>query len=289
VIGVLAITRVLQKRVAALPRGVAVDCDLHALGEVEKDLRRSARLDISRRRQRISRTQALNAHVVVVGQTSDKGNSMTDILLDVPFVTQVNIGGHVGAGNGRTEQMGCWYAAVSMLGYNREAGPRLGVPAQYVKPDGTPQGVDAKGNIQPLGMSNNYQTLVENEGLTLIPLPADKRWTCDKLAELLRDCGPCYMRTKIFGANGVFLGGHIIVLVGVKTTTNVVVVHDPARGPNIEMSIDDLNAKFNWDDTTVAKYSMMCKLPVPQTRARSNAVSLSAPQTRPRSNAISGR
>lgn len=214
---------------------------------------------------------------------------MTDILLDVPFVTQVNIGGHVGAGHGRTEQMGCWYAAASMLGYYREAGPRLGVPAQYVKPDGTPQGVDAKGDIQPLGMSNNYPALVENEGLTLIPLPADKKWTSDKLAELLRDCGPCYMRTKIFDANGVFLGGHIIVLIGVKSTANVVIVHDPARGPNIEMSIDDLNAKFNWDATTVAKYSMMCKLPAPQTRSRSNAVSLNAPQTRPRSNAISGR
>ena len=208
---------------------------------------------------------------------------MPDIYLSVPYVTQVNIGGHVQIGHGRTEKMGCWYAAVCMLGYFREAGPRLGVPAQYVKPDGTPHQVDAKGNIQPLGMGANYPTLVENERLTTIPLPANKKWTCEKLTEILRDCGPCYMRTKLYGAGGHFLGGHILVLVGAKTTTNTVTIHDPAKGPNIELSIDELNNKFNWDETPLSKYSMMCKLSSP-TRARSNAVS--TPTARPRPDAI---
>ncbi len=211
---------------------------------------------------------------------------MSDIVLDVPFVTQVNIGGHINAGLGRTERMGCWYAASCMLGYYRETGPRLGVPAQYVKPDGSPQGADAQGNIQPLGMNANYATLAQNEGLTSIPLPADNRWTCDKLAEILRDCGPCYMRTKVFSAAGAHVGGHILVLVGSKPSNNTVVIHDPARGPSIEMSIDTLNTKFNWDKTAVSGFSMMCKL-MPQTRPRSNAVS-DAPQTRPRSNAVVG-
>jgi hypothetical protein len=207
---------------------------------------------------------------------------MADIYLTVPFVTQVNIGAQAGIGGGRTEKMGCWYAAVSMLGHYREIGPRLGVPEQYVKPDGTPQGLDAKGNIQPLGMGKNYQKLVENEGLTLIPLPADKKWTCDQLADILRDCGPCYMRTKLFNATGHFIGGHIIVLVGSKASTNTVTVHDPAKGPNIELTIDELNARFNWDETPVSKYSMMCKLASVVTRPRSNAVSgATAPKPKP--------
>ncbi len=184
---------------------------------------------------------------------------MADIYLTVPYVSQVNIGGHIAAGNGRTEKMGCWYAAVCMLGYFRMVGPRLGVPEQYVKADGTPQGVDSKGNIQPLGMGKNYQTLVDNEGLTMIPLPADSKWTCEKLSELLRDCGPCYMRTKLFSKDGVFVGGHIIVLVGSKTSDNTVTVHDPAKGPDIVLTIDALNARFNFDATTVSKYSMMYK------------------------------
>jgi len=184
---------------------------------------------------------------------------MADILLSVPFVTQVNIGGHAAAGGGRTENMGCWYAAVSMLGHFRELGPRLGVPAQYVKPDGTPHQVTAQG-IQPLGMGANYQKLVDNEGLSIIAQPADKKWTCDKLAQLLRDSGPLYMRTKLFNAGGVFVGGHILVLVGAKPSTKTVIVHDPAKGPNIEFGIDELNRRFNWDNTPVSKYSMMCKL-----------------------------
>jgi Papain-like cysteine protease AvrRpt2 len=184
---------------------------------------------------------------------------MADILLTVPYVSQVNIGGHIGAGLGRTEEMGCWYAAVSMLGYYREAGPRLGVPSQYVKSDGTPHQVDRSGGIQPRGMGANYPELVKNEGLTLIPLPTDKKWTCEKLATLLRDNGPCYMRTKLFTATGTFVGGHILVLIGAKASTNMVVIHDPDAGPNIELSIADLNQKFNWDETPLSKYSMMCK------------------------------
>jgi hypothetical protein len=148
-----------------------------------------------------------------------------------------------------------------MLGYYREAGPRLGVPSQYVKPDGTPRKVDAKGHIQPDGMGANYPELVKNEGLTLIPLPGDKKWTADKLAELLRDCGPCYMRTKLVNASGQFIGGHILVLVGARGSDNTAIYHDPAKWAYMEMSIDQLNRRFNWDDTLLSKYSMMCKLP----------------------------
>lgn len=204
---------------------------------------------------------------------------MADVLLSVPYVTQVNIGAKAGIGGGRTENMGCWYAAVQMLGYFREAGPRLGVPEQYMQADGKPR-LDAKGELQPLGMGANYPKLVQNEALSTIPLPADNKWTAAKLADLLADCGPIYMRTKVFGAGGVFLGGHILVLIGAKTSSNTVVVHDPAVGPSVELSIDSLNARFNWDKTAVSEYSMMYKPPAITTRARSNA--FSSPASRPR-------
>ena len=58
--------------------------------------------------------------------------TMTDIILSVPYVSQLNIGGGPAHG-GRHDPTGCWYASICMLGYYREAGPRLGVPEQYVK------------------------------------------------------------------------------------------------------------------------------------------------------------
>lgn len=135
-------------------------------------------------------------------------------------------------------------------------------------------------------MGANYPLLVQNEGLTLVPLPSDRRWTAARWAELLRDCGPCYMRTKVYDANGHSVGGHIIVLVGAKTSTNTVTVHDPAKGPNIELSIDDHNRRFSWDVTPVSQYSMMCKLPQ---RSRPRADAVSEPTGGPRSKAIIGR
>jgi hypothetical protein len=177
-----------------------------------------------------------------------------------------------------------------MLGFYRAAGPRLGVPAQYQNPDGSSR-LDSTGSLQPLAMGVNYPALVENEGLTHIPIPASKAWTCEKLAEILRDCGPCYMRTKLYSSSGTFLGGHILVLVGAKTSTDTVILHDPARGPNLERPIAWLNGLFNWDDNERLKYSMMCKLPpVPNggTRQRANAMS-QMPPTRPRSGAVIGR
>src|SRR5262249_26057708 len=103
---------------------------------------------------------------------------MPDIYLNVPYVPQLRIGGHVAGGATREDENGCWYAAACMLGYYREQGPRRGVPEQYVRPDGTPQATDARGNTAALPMDVNYPKLKQNEGLTTIPLPADRRWTC---------------------------------------------------------------------------------------------------------------
>lgn len=212
---------------------------------------------------------------------------MPDIYLNVPFVTQMNIGGHVPGRGTRDDPTGCWYASISMLGYYREQGPRLGVPSLYVNPDGTPQKTDAKGNVAAKAIGGvNYDTLVANEGLTAIPLPANKTWTCEKLAEILRDCGPCFIR-RGFRKNGVLTGGHAIVLVGARTSDNKVVCHCPTRGPDQEYTIVQFNDFFKWDDPRAAKNSMMVKLPTVggMVRQRANAMSVHPP-TRPRANAI---
>jgi hypothetical protein len=199
---------------------------------------------------------------------------MADIYLNVPYVPQKNIGGHVAGADTRDDPTGCWYAAICMLGYYREQGPRLGVPEQYVKPDGSPQKVDKKGNTAALAMGKNYEKLMENEGLTTVPLPKDKKWTCTKLAMILRDCGPCYVR-RGWIKNGKLTGGHAVVLVGARESDKKVVIHDPgSRGHDWECSIDEFNAFFKWDGSKAEKYSMMCKLPPVNTRARSNAISL---------------
>ena len=219
---------------------------------------------------------------------------MPDIYLDVPFVSQLNIGGH--SGQGRDETNGCWYATCCMIGYYHEQGPRLGVPSQYVKPNGAPQDVDKNGNTAPLPVGPAlFPVIAKNEGLVQVPLPKDKKWTSDGLAEVLRECGPCFVG-RGFNQNGKLVGGHIICLVGARGSDNTVTVHDPWTGPNQTMSISDFNAIYPWNRPEAA-WLMMTRAPKVQTRARSNAISLpigrsrsnavSKPTGRPRSNAIS--
>jgi hypothetical protein len=198
---------------------------------------------------------------------------MTDILLTVPFVSQLNIGGSPLAG-GRHDPTGCWYAAISMLGYYREIGPRLGVPEQYVKPDGTPQKTDlgfqgGRGATASLAMGHNYEKLMKNEGLMTVPLPQGKSWSTEQLAGILTKFGPCYVR-RGFIRDGKLTGGHAIVLVGALASADQVVVHDPWKGPNQKMSIAEFNRVFKFNDARAASYSMMYK---PVASSRSHPVS----------------
>lgn len=176
---------------------------------------------------------------------------MSKIHLNVPYVSQVNIGGHIEGEEGRTERMGCWYAAACMLGYFRENGPRLGMPSQYLTSNGLPRLIG--GTLQPAAMGKNTPELAANEGWKQLPLPQDKAWTCEQLITILQKCGPCYMRTKSSPTVG-----HILVLVGADSDAKTVTVHDPARGPNRTFPIDDLNRIFKWDGER-ARYSMMYK------------------------------
>ena len=183
---------------------------------------------------------------------------MPDIYLNVPYVSQLNIGSKAGPNGGRNDPTGCWYAAISMIGYYYEAGPRLGVPEQYVKPSGAPQKADKWGNTAAFGMGKNYDKLLENENLVTVPLPKDKIWTCMKLVQILNQHGPCYVR-RGFINQGKLVGGHAVVLVGAKTSSNEVILHDPWTGPDKHMSIADFNKVFKWEGERATKYSIMHK------------------------------
>jgi hypothetical protein len=182
---------------------------------------------------------------------------MADIYLDVPYVSQLNIGG--GAGVGHNEINGCWYASVCMLGYYREVGPRLGVPERYKNPDGSPR-VGSTGGADPLPITpNEMPELLKNEGLTKVPLPSNKAWTADGLAEILRTSGPCLVGRGFRDTKGLLIGGHFIVLIGAKDSNKTVTVHDPAYGPNITCPLSMFNDFFPWDRPE-APYLMTVKL-----------------------------
>jgi Papain-like cysteine protease AvrRpt2 len=181
-----------------------------------------------------------------------------DILLDVPFVTQMKVGAHAG-GTYYNDKTGCWYAAVCMLGYYRAPGPRLGVPEQYTKPapvfnkDGV-QTTDTQLTAEPMGQ--RYEQLKTNEHLVSVDLPGSKKWECGALCKILQEKGPCFVR-RGFLKDGKLTGGHAIVLVGSKESTKKVIYHCPTKGPNLEMGIDEFNSVFKWNDSRAKDYSMM--------------------------------
>ncbi len=184
-----------------------------------------------------------------------------DIHLEVPFVTQMKVGAHAG-GNYFNDTTGCWYAGVCMLAYYQAPGPRLGVPAQYtiVKRMRNQQGALTNHRAiaaEPIGA--RYDELKKNEGLETVPLPPLKKWTCIDLAKILKQHGPCFVRRGFRNQAGNLVGGHIIVLVGSKISTNTVIYHCPTKGADLEMAIDKFNSVFKWDDPRAATYSMMYK------------------------------
>lgn len=178
---------------------------------------------------------------------------MAFTLLDVPYVPQLNIGGHVEGYVGHSEQKGCWYASTCMVGYFWEAGPRLGVPAQY-KDDPT--------NPKPMGA--RYGELAANEQFAPVTLPTSKAWTADKLMDVLGQYGPCYVRRGFRNKQGALTGGHAIVLIGANNGLNEVAVLDPQKSTRNLTGFRIFKAAefsdfFKWDDTYAAKYSLMYK------------------------------
>jgi hypothetical protein len=165
---------------------------------------------------------------------------MTDFTLGpkVPYVSQRNFGD---ADDLRTEETGCWYASISMIGYFHEAGPRLGVPSQYSIAKTTAKGT---AYVAPTAMGAKYAEMMAAEDLVSVPLPSSKKWTCAMLVSLLKRRGPMYVR-RGWIKGGKLTGGHAIVMVGARESDNKVIFHDPgSRGPNWEASLADFNAFF---------------------------------------------
>lgn len=159
------------------------------------------------------------------------------ILLNVPFVTQLDIGGHVAGGPTLNDYTGCWYASVCMLGYYFVQGPRHGVPELFTKQNVNPDGSTTTGHWAiPAGW---MPTLMAREGLKAVPDHATKSYTLADMEALLSNHGPLmfsWMKTH----NGNTYG-HVSVAIGVDGTG--IVFHDPEKAPDSKMTITDFDNK----------------------------------------------
>lgn len=162
--------------------------------------------------------------------------------LNVPFVTQLGIGGHVKGANPIDDPTGCWYASACMIGYSFEAGPRQGVPELYT----LPLKQNAQGKVLQYGhyvINTGWMpTLKAREQLVDVVEPANKAWTEKDLVDNLKKYGPIFFGwIKTHNGNTY---GHASVIVGVKNPN--VIIHDPENRPFFEISLKDLNKQFIW-------------------------------------------
>ncbi len=166
------------------------------------------------------------------------------IELEVPFISQRMYGAHADYKAKRVEEGGCWFAAISMIGFFWEPGPRKGVPRQYKTWNG-------KVKENPDGMHKRYEELKKNENLSGVVLPGEKKWTVEQLADLVSRRGPCYVRRGYVNENtGKLEGGHIIVLTGANIGHKMVCCLDPWEEEELKgrrvYSIDEFNGFFKW-------------------------------------------
>lgn len=173
------------------------------------------------------------------------------VTLNVKFVTQLGIGGHVAGGTTRDDPTGCWYASACMVGYYFGAGPRQGVPEIFKRDlGGGLMGHHATGSGPANALSaNHHELLAQREQLE----PVDKcetshEYTADELEDLLRKRGPIFMYwMKVHGGSRY---GHASVIIGVDELG--IIYHDPERGPKSRMTISAFNnARQKW------KYALM--------------------------------
>lgn len=160
------------------------------------------------------------------------------ILLEVPFVTQLDIGGHVpGNTNTLNDYTGCWYASACMVGYYFAQGPRHGVPELFTKQNANPDGSTSTGHWAiPAGW---MPTLMQREGLVAVADHATKVFTLDEIEALLKARGPLmfsWMKT-----HGGATYGHVSVVIGTDATG--IVFHDPEKAPKSTMTIGNFDAK----------------------------------------------
>lgn len=176
--------------------------------------------------------------------------------LDVPFVTQLDIGGHARPADSTAKPLndptGCWYASACMVNYYYESGPRLGVPEIYK------QALDKGGQLGHYATgsgpanklcSNHHELLAKRENLVPVDgCASGKVYSKEDIEALLTNSGPIFMYwMKTHGASTY---GHASVIKG--TYGSEIIFHDPEKKPNSKMDVGDFNAKRqNW------KYALM--------------------------------
>lgn len=173
------------------------------------------------------------------------------VKLEVRFVTQLGIGGHVAGATPRDDPTGCWYASASMVGYYFEAGPRQGVPELFKRDlGGGLLGHHATGSGPANLLSvNHHDLLAQREQLEPVPHCAEAHnYTLDELEGLLRTRGPIFFYwMKQHGGSRY---GHASVIIG--TDNSGIIYHDPENAPNSKMSLTRFNsARQKW------KYALM--------------------------------
>ena len=170
---------------------------------------------------------------------------MSQIVLDVPFVTQLGFGDPANLKNDHT---GCWYAMACMVGAFFEAGPRLGAPQLYKPGLGSfADGTRTYGHKALMPGSEDERGFLEVEDLERVSVPASRRWNAENLAMLLRKHGPIgfyWIKTS-----GGATYGHASVLIGVIDQT--VIYHDPENDPRVTMRLSEFNDLLYWDIPTV--------------------------------------
>jgi hypothetical protein len=184
------------------------------------------------------------------------------VKLDVPFITQLGIGGHVKRpllsrilGRDKVKSIddptGCWYASACMVAYHFEKGPRMGVPELYKQALGGGQlGHYATGSDSANKLSANHHALLaERERLEpVVNCETDHQYSLSEIEQLLSSAGPIFMYwSKSHGGQQY---GHASVIIG--TDSKNIIYHDPEKAPNSKMKIDRFNeVRQRW------KYALM--------------------------------
>jgi hypothetical protein len=166
---------------------------------------------------------------------------MTQIVLEVPFVTQLGFGD---PSNLKSDPTGCWYASACMVAFSFEAGPRFGAPQLYKKGLGFyANGKRGAGHEAIMPGSADEDGFLKAEGLEKIPNPVGSSYAAEQLADLVRKFGPImFYWTKTAEGNEY---GHASVLIGVIGQN--VIYHDPENAPRSTMSIAKFNSVVGWD------------------------------------------
>lgn len=161
--------------------------------------------------------------------------------LDVPFVSQLNIGGHVKGAATWNDYTGCWYASACMIGYFFEAGPRRGLPENFNQWD--PGAMNGKGHgyHQAIG-PDGFKKLAQGEGLSSVPKceSVTHAFAIDEIETALQTLGPILFGWHKVTPKSAY--GHVSCIFG--TQDQNVLYHDPeidTKGAGSAVSIAQFN------------------------------------------------